>query len=175
LTLQFLSGNNVAFEAAGPTTHPAAAMWQRDSELTLPGGPYIFEMKATAPFIFTLASVPGFTLDLGSLGASDPNASYTIVVLLGAAPPLDFALNAVNDTLSFPGAPGALSVPAGSELTLGIILTSNVSTPDAGVSDAGTPDAGGPDAGSPDGGPDAGPDAGPDGGPTGLDAGVDAG
>ena len=144
LALQFLSGTNVAFESAGATSQPAAAIWQRDSDLALPGGPYIFEMKVTAPFTFTLASVPGFTLNLGP---SNPNASYTIVLLLGAAPAVDFTLTAVNDTLSFPGASGALTVPAGSQLTVGIILTSNVSTPDAGSPDAGGPDAGGLDAG----------------------------
>ena len=170
LTVQFLSGTNVAFEVAGATRQPAASIGQRDSDLALPGGPYIFEMKVTAPFTFTLASVPGFMLNLGTLGESNPNASYTIVVLLGAAPPVDFTLTAVNDTLSFPGAAGALAVPAGSQLAVGILLTSNVSTPDGGTSDAGTPDGGSPDGGSPDGGsPDGGPDAGA------LDAGLDAG
>jgi hypothetical protein len=151
LTLQLLSGANVAFESSGPTSQPGASIWQRDSDMALPGGPYIFEMKVTAPFTFTLASVPGLMLNLG-LAASNPNASYTIAVLLGAAPEVDFTLTAVNGTLSFPGASGALTVPAGSQLTVGIILTSNVSTPDAGSPDAGSADAGSADAGSLDAG-----------------------
>ncbi len=143
LTLKFLSGSNVAFNVAEPSGAPTT---HRDSTDSLPGGPYIFELTVTAPFTFTLTGIPAFSLNLGSLGASNPNASYTIVAVVDGGPPVAFTLNAVDDTLSFPGVNESITIVAGTQLTVGILLSSNFSSPDAGPPDAGgvNPDAGPP-------------------------------
>jgi hypothetical protein len=138
LTLSVLSGTNVAFEQAVPLRGRESSIRQRGSDATLPGSGYIFEMTLTAPFSFTLPSVPGFTLNLGSVGV--PNGSYVVVAVVGTAPVYYFPVTAQNDTLTFPGESEPISVTAGETLTVGLTLASNVTIPqpDAGVN----PDAG---------------------------------
>jgi hypothetical protein len=123
LTVSFLSGTNVAFARAAPQESQSFAR-QRDSDATLPGGPYIFEMTITAPFDFTLASVPAFTLDLGATNGS--SASYVLVVENGASPTYQFTATAQISSIAFPAAQPSLTVTAGTVLTFGIALASNV-------------------------------------------------
>lgn len=123
LTVSFLSGPNVAFvRAAAP--EPQSFVRQKNSDATLPAGPYIFEMTVTAPFAFTLASVPAFNLNLGTAG--EANAAYVLLVAIGTSAPYEFPTTSQNDVISFPGSAPSLSVAAGTVLTFGIALASNV-------------------------------------------------
>ncbi|MGO8968859.1 MAG: hypothetical protein ACLQDQ_04745 [Myxococcaceae bacterium] len=83
-------------------------------------------MTITAQFGFTLASVPGFTLNLGTLGSSAPNAAYVLVVEAGAGATYQFPTTAQSDVISFPGASQSLTVAAGGVMKFGIALASNV-------------------------------------------------
>lgn len=123
LTVNFLSGPSVAFARAAPP-EPQSVVRQKNSDATLPGGPYIFEMTVTASFAFTFASVPAFQLNLGTVG--EANASYVLVVAIGTNAPYQFPTTSQNDVISFPGSPPSLSVPAGAILRFGIALASNV-------------------------------------------------
>jgi hypothetical protein len=125
LTVSFLSGTTVAFQRALPS-QPQSSVRAKDSNATLPGGPYIFEMTVTAPFTFTLASVPKFSLNLGTLGAASPNAAYVIVVENGTSATYQFPTTAQNDVISFPGSVPSLTVTSGDILSFGIALASNV-------------------------------------------------
>jgi hypothetical protein len=125
LTVNFLSGASVAFARTSPQ-EPKSSVRQRSSSATLPGGPYIFEMTITAAFGFTLETVPAFTLNLGAVGTSAPDATYVLVVENGASTPLQYLATASNDLLSFPGSTPSLTVAAGGVLTFGIALASNV-------------------------------------------------
>ncbi len=122
LTVNFLSGSNVAFERTAQT-EPQSFVRQRNSDATLPGGPYIFEMTVTAAFGFTLASVPAFDLNLGSVGQA--NASYVLVVEVGTSV-YQFPIVSHNDAISFPGSPPPLTAAAGAILKFGIALASGV-------------------------------------------------
>jgi hypothetical protein len=132
LTLEVESGSNVAFLRVGPAQQPQSLVKVRDSDTTLPGGPYIFEMTLTAPFPVSLASVPAFTLNLGALGAALPNGAYTLVVVIGSGAPFQFPVTAQNDSIDFPGAPGPFVVAAGTAITFGLTLASNAPQPSAG-------------------------------------------
>ncbi|MGO9829741.1 MAG: hypothetical protein ACLPJH_06335 [Myxococcaceae bacterium] len=125
LTLGFLSGSNVPFVRAFPE-EPQSFAKERSSNATFPGGPYLFVMTITAPFGFTLASVPGFTLNLGTLGSSAPNAAYVLVVEAGAGATYQFPTTAQSDVISFPGASQSLTVAANGVMKFGIALASNV-------------------------------------------------
>jgi hypothetical protein len=130
LTLSVLSGTNVSFERATPPSTPG----RRASDASLPGGPYILEITLTAPFTFTLPSIPAFSFNLGSVGVT--NASYLLVVQVGSGSPVEFPINAVGDTLSFPGIDEPVTVTAGTVLYLGLELVTGIQ--DAGPSvDAG--------------------------------------
>ena len=122
LTVSFLSGSSVAFERATPP-QPQSSARQRNSETTLPGGPYIFEMTVTASFGFTLASVPAFDLNLGTVG--EANASYVLVVEVGTSA-YQFPVASQNDVISFPGSAPPLTVAAGAILKFGIALASGI-------------------------------------------------
>ena len=125
LTLNFLSGTSVAFQRAVPS-QPQSFARQKDSDATLAGGPFIFEMTVTAPFVFTLASVPAFDLNLGTLDTDGPNAAYVLVVENGTNATYQFPTTAQNDVISFPGSSPSLTVAAGDVLTFAIALARNV-------------------------------------------------
>jgi hypothetical protein len=125
LTVAFLSGSNVAFARTAPQ-QPQSSVRQRSSDVTLPGGPYIFEMTITAAFGFTLATVPGFTLNLGTLDTAGPDATYVLVVENGGTIPYQFLSTTVNNVLTFPTPPPAFTVAAGGVITFGIALASDV-------------------------------------------------
>ncbi len=127
LTINILSGSNVAFQRAVPRQPQSSAM-EKSSEAARPVGPFIFEMTVTAPFAFTLASVPEFNLNLGTLDTSGPNAAYVIVVENGTSTPYQFPTTAQNDVISFPGSVPSLTVAAGDILTFGIALASSVAS-----------------------------------------------
>jgi hypothetical protein len=129
MTLSVLSGTNVSFELGLPPRAPQTSLHQRTSEISgLPGGPYIFGFTLTAPYAFTLPSVPGFTLNLNSLGAALPNGDYVFVVQTSGAE-YNFPLTAANGLLTFAGTTQSLSVPSGSRLAGGLALASNVCIP----------------------------------------------
>ena len=127
LTVNILSGTSVAFQRAVPS-QPQSSAKQKSSDTALPGGPYIFEMTVTAPFGFTLASVPKFNLNLGTLGTAEPNAAYVLVVENGTSATYQFPTTAEDDVISFPGSVPPLTVAAGDILTFGIALAINVAS-----------------------------------------------
>jgi hypothetical protein len=124
LTVSFLSGSDVAFERTALQQPAQASASTRASKASLAGGPYIFEMTVTASFPFTLASVPSFSLNLGTLGTS--STAYVLVVQIGANSPYQFPMTAQENVLTFPGANQSLAVASGTVLTFGIALSSDV-------------------------------------------------
>jgi hypothetical protein len=123
LTVSFISGTNVAAVRAAPQ-EPQSSLRHPGSDATLPGGPYVFQMTITAPFDFTVQSIPAFTLDLGTTNATD--VSYVLVVENGSSPNYQFTTTAQNYGVSFPAMQPELTVAAGTVLTFGIALASNV-------------------------------------------------
>lgn len=130
LTLTVQSGPNVALTLATSGGKPAADL-QQSGNGGLPGGSYIFEFSLSAPFPFELV-VPAFDLNLGPLGQSLPNGSYTLVAVIGSGPPYEFPITAQNDVLTFPGVDDPLLVPAGTTLLFGVTASSGLPPPTAG-------------------------------------------
>jgi hypothetical protein len=129
MTLSVLSGTSVAFEQGLLPRARQASLHQRSSDISvLPGGPYIFGFTLSAPYAFTLPSVPGFTLNLNSLGTAAPNGNYVFVVEASGSD-YYYPLTAANGVLTFAGATQLLSIAAGSRLAGGIALASNVCIP----------------------------------------------